>query len=633
MKDSEELRRLFFDRALDGMLLADAETQQFYASNKAMEKMLGYTSEQIKKLRVPDIHPKEGLPYALEQFEKLLEQRTTLARDVQIKRRDGTAFYADISAFVGTYGGRKCLFGVFRDITERRQAEKAMRESESHYRSLFEESLYGICTVGPDFKFRQANTAFCTLLEYREEELVGKRSIGDVTHPDDMAASKRLLQKLVDRDLDHFIVEKRYITKSGRGVCAITFVRGFYDEAGRYVGSIASVTDITDRKQKEEALRESEAKYRTLVEQSLQGIAIAQGPPPHFVFVNLAMAEMLGYTRLELTSLLPEEAEALVHPEDRAVFFGLIIDSIQGKHAVQCEVRGIRKDGEVRWLELYPVKIEYNGQPAVQVTFADITDRKQAEKTIMLERDRERKFLDVVVAIIVVIRADERISLMNKKGCEILGYGDQETIGKNWFDTFIPMRDRKSVREVFAKLMKGETEPFEFYYNHVLSKSGEERAIAWHNVVLRDEKGNIDAALSYGQDITDRIDVVGVKSEADIIKARVRTKALAEALGFNYMDQTKIASAVLELARNAFRYAGGGNVTIQPAERGGRGGIEIIVEDHGPGIANLELALKGGYSTSGALGEGLSNCKRFMDEFDIKTKVGKGTLVRITKWL
>jgi len=129
------------------------------------------------------------------------------------------------------------------------------------------------------------------------------------------------------------------------------------------------------------------------------------------------------------------------------------------------------------------------------------------------------------------------------------------------------------------------------------------------------------------------IEVVDVRSEADIVNARVRAKAIAEALGFSYTDQTRIATAVSELARNAFQFAGGGKVTIKPADGKARKGIEIIVEDHGPGIENLELALKGGYSTAGGLGLGLSGSKKLMDEFDIKTEIGKGTVVTIRKWL
>jgi serine/threonine-protein kinase RsbT len=128
-------------------------------------------------------------------------------------------------------------------------------------------------------------------------------------------------------------------------------------------------------------------------------------------------------------------------------------------------------------------------------------------------------------------------------------------------------------------------------------------------------------------------DVVEVKNEADIVNARVQAKAKAEALGFGYMDQTRIATAVSELARNAFQYGGGGRIVMKSVNKERKKGIEIVVEDHGPGIRDLELAMKGGYSTGRGLGLGLSGSKRLMDHFDIKTKVGEGTTVTVRKWL
>jgi serine/threonine-protein kinase RsbT len=124
-----------------------------------------------------------------------------------------------------------------------------------------------------------------------------------------------------------------------------------------------------------------------------------------------------------------------------------------------------------------------------------------------------------------------------------------------------------------------------------------------------------------------------VRSEADIVSTRVAAKAMAEALGFDYMDQTRIATAVSELSRNVYQHGGGGKLTMKLVSNKDRRGIEIVVEDHGPGIENLELALKGGFSTTGGLGLGLSGAKKLMDEFDIRTKIGEGTVVTVRKWL
>lgn len=128
-------------------------------------------------------------------------------------------------------------------------------------------------------------------------------------------------------------------------------------------------------------------------------------------------------------------------------------------------------------------------------------------------------------------------------------------------------------------------------------------------------------------------EVLQIKIEADVILARVKAKAIAEAIGFGYMDQTRIATVVSELARNALEHAGGGQITIKQIDNLKKQGLEIRVEDHGPGIENLELALEGGHSTKGGLGFGLSGSRKLMDAFQVRTETGKGTVVTGTKWL
>jgi PAS domain S-box-containing protein len=135
---------------------------------------------------------------------------------------------------------------------------------------------------------------------------------------------------------------------------------------------------------------------------------------------------------------------------------------------------------------------------------AEIRERRRAEEEIEKERDKAQKYLDIAGVVIVAIDVDQKVTLINKKCCEVLGCGEQEIIGKNWFDTFIPERVRDEVIAVFEKLIAGKIESVESFENPVLTRRGEERLIAWHNTILRDEAGNITGTLSSGEDITER---------------------------------------------------------------------------------------------------------------------------------
>ena len=115
-----------------------------------------------------------------------------------------------------------------------------------------------------------------------------------------------------------------------------------------------------------------------------------------------------------------------------------------------------------------------------------------------------QQYLDVAGVIFIIIRSDHTISLINKKGCEVLGYPEEEIIGKNWFDCFLPERVKTEVTSVFEKLMAGEVTSVEYIENQVLTRTGEERTIVWHNTILTDEEGNIVGTLSSGEDITPR---------------------------------------------------------------------------------------------------------------------------------
>ncbi|MBD0363813.1 MAG: anti-sigma regulatory factor [Coleofasciculus sp. C3-bin4] len=129
-----------------------------------------------------------------------------------------------------------------------------------------------------------------------------------------------------------------------------------------------------------------------------------------------------------------------------------------------------------------------------------------------------------------------------------------------------------------------------------------------------------------------RSETMSIQSSADVVLVRQAVRQFAVELRFSLVDQTKIVTAASELARNTLDYGGGGMVKLEALHEGIRRGLRLTFEDSGPGIPDLDLALKDGFTTGGGLGMGLSGTKRLVNEFNIVSEVGKGTCVTITKW-
>jgi serine/threonine-protein kinase RsbT len=123
-----------------------------------------------------------------------------------------------------------------------------------------------------------------------------------------------------------------------------------------------------------------------------------------------------------------------------------------------------------------------------------------------------------------------------------------------------------------------------------------------------------------------------VETAEDVVSVRQIVRQRAVELGFSLVDQTKIVTAASELARNVVQYGGGGRVTIEPVDNLGRRGLRLTFEDDGPGIADIDLAMRDGYSTGGGLGLGLSGARRLSNQFEIVSAPGKGTRVTFTRW-
>ena len=258
----------------------------------------------------------------------------------------------------------------------------------------------------------------------------------------------------------------------------------------------------------------AEQRYRLLVEQvpAITYIADFAGNRP-FLYVSPQAEELLGYPAGEWVADETLWDDRLLHPEDRDRVLAQEQKTMRDEEAFESEYRLVARDGTVVWVwERDMIVRDDEGRPiCTQGVLVDVTELKQtqlaladSEGLLREERDRAQSYFDIAATMMVVLSADQTVSLANRRACEVLGYSEQELQGCNWFDQVVPESDREATRAVFNQLMAGQVNAAEEYENRVVSKTGEERLIAWHNTPLRDEVGRAVGTLSSGEDITER---------------------------------------------------------------------------------------------------------------------------------
>ena len=386
-----------------------------------------------------------------------------------------------------------------------RYVESALAESERRIQRLYENAPVGLFRSSAKGKLLTVNPALARMFGYDSPESM----IWDVNNSGTADSfyvrpeQRNEISAQIREQRDWIRHEIQYYRKDRNILSAFLLLHTERDKQGNPVFIEGMVKDISRRKAAEAALHRSEEHFRAMIETTSDWIWEVD-MDGRYTYSSPMVRDLLGYGPEEVLGKCPldfmpaEEAERM-----RSAFSSFLKDPAPF-HRLEKVNR--HKDGRRLVLETSGVPIRDDSGRFVGFRGIDrnVTERRQAERTLQSERDRAQRFFDLAGVVFLVIGPDGRIQTVNRKGCTVLGHAEEEIVGQDWFSTFLPERLRQDVRGIFDRLMAGEIEPVEYVESPVLTAGGMERTIAWHNTVIRDEKGRITATLSSGEDITDR---------------------------------------------------------------------------------------------------------------------------------
>ncbi|MHB8053804.1 MAG: PAS domain S-box protein [Candidatus Aminicenantales bacterium] len=398
------------------------------------------------------------------------------------------------------------------NVTKGKETDQERRANEIWLSMIYNNvhDVIFVVDVEPDdrFRFVSVNRRFLEVTGLMEDQIVGRLVHEVIPEPAHALVFGKYREAIRTRQSARW--EEVSVYPAGIRVGEVT-VAPIYDSAGNGTQLIGTVHDITERKRAEDALQESEEKYRTLVEYAAEAILIVQDGK--LKFVNRMSGKISGFSESELLSSPFLE---FIHPDDRKVVGERYLKRLQGDTSVaKYEFRLMRKDGGIKWVELNAVLVTWEGRPATLNFLNDITERRRAEGMLVKSEKRFRELSDLLPQIIFETDIKGNLTFANKYGIKSFGYSPEEfQSGINIFALFAP-EDREGVQRRLGEVLSGsETDIREFQGRR---KDGNRFPLLVHATAIL-EDGQTIGIRGIAIDITER------KRAEEVIQASLREK-------------------------------------------------------------------------------------------------------------
>lgn len=546
-KNSEERFKIIFEYAPDGYYLNDMKAN-IVDANKAAERLTGYKKEEVigKNLLQLKLLPLKEVPRVSAILVKNTAGLSTGPDEFILNKKDGSKIVVESMTFPVKIGGQRLVLGSIRDITKRRNAENALKESEMYYRTIFETTGTATVLIGEDTTISLANSEFEKLSGYSRKEIEGKKSWTEFVVREDRAKMKK--QHHLRRDkpksaLNNY--EFRFIDKKG-DIKDIFLTVGMIPNTKM---SVASLMDITDKKRSRIALRESEQKFRSIVEQSYNGITLSD-EEGKIIEWNSAQERITGFRRNEVIGkYLWDMSFNMASKRSRTPFAyerlkASTLNILKtGKapgpnQAMEHEI--VRPDGTKGFIEtlIFTIKTDKGFMGCSIVS--DITKRKKAEKALKASEESLRRTFDQSPIGAAIVSLNYHFLRVNNELCRITGYSEEELLSLTFGDITLPEDLENDIKQ--AELLKsGEIDQYQMDKRYI-RRDGE---VIWVKISVRmvkDVSGNPLYFLPMIENINER------KQMEDEIKASLKEKeTLLREIHHRVKNNMQIINSLLSL--------------------------------------------------------------------------------------
>ncbi len=389
-----ELSGKIFDNLLDAIFIVDAETVRMIDCNIASEKIFGYSKNEMFGRKTDLLHTssESRQRFGQELANQVKEKGYGKFDNFPMKRKNGQIFPTDHSA-VPIYNEEGEIYlwiSVIRDITNQKRTEEKLKREKQMTDKFLSVARAIILVIGSDKKIRLINKKGCEIFGYKESEMLGKNFFKEFIAPEKQEKVINAYEKYITKksEIAEYL-EYPILTKENNQRIIAWYTDTINDNGEILI--ISSGYDITDMRQMEQALAYSEARYRTLVELSPEGIAVSK--LDKFIFVNDAVVKILGMKNKY--DIIGRSILDFVHPADQETIHKKINNFASGKPSPISEEKIIRPDGTIRYVKITGTPIEYGETTATLLVFRDVTDQKLAENEIkQLNEELEKRVLD-----------------------------------------------------------------------------------------------------------------------------------------------------------------------------------------------------------------------------------------------